>query len=157
MTGLLLALFDEPEVNVSEHLPLVSWLILLAIGLLIAFFVVRPELWSPAVVPAGRPAPGPLVRIVSGAVHEGLGDPDLLKYWSASARTRWPTTCSPTRACGSTTWPARPTAASWPCCGIPSTASSTGTTCSMPCGGSSRSSTFALTLRSSGPCTPRCW
>ncbi len=68
MNGLLLALFEDAEVNVSEHLPLVSWLILLALGLLIAFFIVRPELWRRLWFQRVDPRPVALMRISFGAV-----------------------------------------------------------------------------------------
>ena len=68
MTGLLLGLFDEPEVDVSTHLPTVSWLILAAIGLLIAFFIVRPELWRRIWFQRVDPRPAGLMRIAFGLV-----------------------------------------------------------------------------------------
>jgi hypothetical protein len=68
MSGPLLALFEEPEVDVSAHLPLVSWLILLAIGCLIAFFVVRPELWRRLWFQRVDPRPAALMRISFGLV-----------------------------------------------------------------------------------------
>jgi hypothetical protein len=68
MNGALLALFDEPEVDVSAHLPQVSWLILAAIGLLIAFFIVRPELWRRMLFQRVDPRPAGLMRIVFGTV-----------------------------------------------------------------------------------------
>jgi hypothetical protein len=69
MIGTCLALFfEEPEVDVSEHLALVSWLILIAIGLLVAFFVVRHELWRRIMFQRVDPRPAALMRIAFGAV-----------------------------------------------------------------------------------------
>jgi hypothetical protein len=68
MNGPLLALFEEAEVDVSAHLPLVSWLILAAIGLLIAFFIVRPELWRRLWFQRIDPRPAGLMRIAFGLV-----------------------------------------------------------------------------------------
>jgi len=69
MIGARLAMFfEEAEVDVSAHLPLVSWLILVAIGLLIAFFVVRPELWRRMLFQRVDPRPAGLMRIGFGAV-----------------------------------------------------------------------------------------
>jgi uncharacterized protein YjeT (DUF2065 family) len=69
MIGARLAmLFEEPEVDVSAHLPLVSWLILIAVGLLIAFFMVRPELWRRLMFQRVDPRPAALLRISFGAV-----------------------------------------------------------------------------------------
>src|SRR5690606_20860763 len=67
MTGLL-AFFDDKEVDVSAHLPQVSWLILAALGLLIAFFVVRPELWRRLFFQRIDPRPAGLFRIAFGLV-----------------------------------------------------------------------------------------
>lgn len=69
MTGARLALFfEEAEVDVSAHLPQVSWLILIAIGLLVAFFVVRHELWRRLMFQRVDPRPAALMRIAFGAV-----------------------------------------------------------------------------------------
>jgi uncharacterized membrane protein YphA (DoxX/SURF4 family) len=69
MIGARLAmLFEEPEIDVSAHLPLVSWLILIAVGLLIAFFMVRPELWRRLMFQRVDPRPAALLRISFGAV-----------------------------------------------------------------------------------------
>jgi hypothetical protein len=69
MIGARLAmLFEEAEVDVSAHLPLVSWLILIAIGLLIAFFIVRPELWRRLMFQRIDPRPAGLMRIAFGSV-----------------------------------------------------------------------------------------
>lgn len=69
MNGARLAmLFEEAEVDVSAHLPQVSWLILIAIGLLIAFFIVRPELWRRMLFQRVDPRPAGLMRIAFGAV-----------------------------------------------------------------------------------------
>jgi hypothetical protein len=69
MIGARLAMFfEEAEVDVSAHLPQVSWLILVAIGLLIAFFIVRPELWRRMLFQRVDPRPAGLARIGFGAV-----------------------------------------------------------------------------------------
>lgn len=64
----LLAFFADKDVDVSAHLPQVSWLILAAIGLLIAFFVVRPELWRRLFFQRIDPRPAALLRIAFGLV-----------------------------------------------------------------------------------------
>lgn len=69
MIGARLALFfEEAEVDVSAHLPQVSWLILIALGLLAAFFIVRPELWRRLMFERVDPRPAALMRIAFGAV-----------------------------------------------------------------------------------------
>lgn len=64
----LLAFFDDKEIDVSAHLPQVSWTILAAIGLLVAFFVIRPELWRRLWFQRVDPRPAGLLRIAFGLV-----------------------------------------------------------------------------------------
>lgn len=69
MTAVLLAMFgDKPEVDVSAHLPMVTNLLLLALGLMVAFFIVRPELWRRIFFQRVDPRPAALMRIFFGAV-----------------------------------------------------------------------------------------
>ncbi len=64
----LLALFAKPEVDVSAHLPLATDLALYGIGLLMLFFVVRPELWRRLWFDRVDARPGALTRIFFGLV-----------------------------------------------------------------------------------------
>lgn len=65
----LLAMFDDaPDVDVSAHLPQVTDLLLLALALLVAFFVVRPELWRRMLFQRIDPRPAALMRISFGLV-----------------------------------------------------------------------------------------
>lgn len=66
--GALLGFFDEPEVDVSAHLAQATTLALVAIGLVIAFFVVRPELWKRMLFDRLDPRPAAVMRIALGLV-----------------------------------------------------------------------------------------
>lgn len=69
MIGLLLAFKkDEPSVDISAHAESVTDLLLYAIVLLIAFFVVRPELWRRIFLVRIDPRPAALMRIFFGFV-----------------------------------------------------------------------------------------
>ena len=69
MIGLLLAFKkDKPSIDVSAHADDVTTLILYAIVLLIAFFVVRPELWRRIFLVRVDPRPAALMRIAFGFV-----------------------------------------------------------------------------------------
>ena len=68
MNTLLLALSDKPEVDVSAHLEQATTLGLWAIALLVAFFVVRPELWARLFLQRIDPRPAGLMRIGFGLV-----------------------------------------------------------------------------------------
>ncbi len=61
------ALADK-EIDVSAHLGQSTTLILAAIGLIVAFFLVRPELWKRMLFDRIDPRPAALMRIVFGAV-----------------------------------------------------------------------------------------
>ena len=70
MIGSTLALMmaDKPEVDVSAHLELSTSLILATIGLLCAFFVIRPELWRRLFFQRIDPRPAAIMRIGFGFV-----------------------------------------------------------------------------------------
>jgi hypothetical protein len=65
---LLLAFFKskKPPVDVSEHIHETTLLVWLAFALLVAFFVIRPELWRRMWFKKGDPRPMALVRIFFG-------------------------------------------------------------------------------------------
>ncbi|MBL4685703.1 MAG: hypothetical protein JKY37_14005 [Nannocystaceae bacterium] len=69
MIGLLLAFKkDKPSIDVSAHADDITTLILYAIVLIIAFFVVRPELWRRMLLVRVDPRPAALMRISYGFV-----------------------------------------------------------------------------------------
>jgi hypothetical protein len=68
MNGLLLALADKPEIDVSAHLDQATQLSLYAIALLVLFFMVRPELWKRLWFQRIDPRPAALMRIGYGMV-----------------------------------------------------------------------------------------
>jgi hypothetical protein len=68
MNTVLLALADKSEVDVSAHLDQATQLGLWAIALLVAFFVVRPELWNRLWFQRIDPRPAALMRIGYGLV-----------------------------------------------------------------------------------------
>ncbi|MEM6291042.1 MAG: hypothetical protein AAGA54_07245 [Myxococcota bacterium] len=64
----MLALLAAKDVDVSAHLPEATDLTLYGIGLLILFFVIRPELWTRLWFTRVDPRPGALMRIFFGMV-----------------------------------------------------------------------------------------
>lgn len=69
MLGVLAFLEDkEKEVDVSAHLGQATTLGLLGIGLVLAFFILRPELWKRMLFDRIDPRPAALMRIFFGAV-----------------------------------------------------------------------------------------
>ncbi|MCH9688159.1 MAG: hypothetical protein K0V04_42400 [Deltaproteobacteria bacterium] len=68
MSAVLAMLADKPQIDISGHAELVTTLILAVLGLLIAFFVVRPELWRRIFFQRVDPRPAALMRIVFGVV-----------------------------------------------------------------------------------------
>lgn len=63
-----MALADKPEVDISAHADLVTTLLMTVIGLLVAFFVVRFELWRRLLFQRVDPRPAALMRISFGLV-----------------------------------------------------------------------------------------
>ncbi len=65
---MMLALLAAKDVDVSAHLPEATDLTLYGIGLLLLFFVIRPELWTRLWFTRVDPRPGALMRIFFGMV-----------------------------------------------------------------------------------------
>ncbi len=68
MIATISVLLAEGEIDVSAHLPQATRVILAAIALLIAFFVVRPEIWRRMWFERIDPRPAALTRIALGSV-----------------------------------------------------------------------------------------
>ncbi len=68
MNGMLAMLADKPQVDISAHAGLVTTLMLTVLGLLFAFFVVRPELWRRIFFQRVDARPAGLMRITFGVV-----------------------------------------------------------------------------------------
>jgi hypothetical protein len=69
IAALLLAFKDnKPEVDVSAHLPFATTLLYVAVATLVAFFIVRPELWRRMWFDRIDPRPAAIMRIALGIV-----------------------------------------------------------------------------------------
>lgn len=68
MLGTIIALLDDKDVDVSAHLGQATSLTLAAIALVVAFFVVRPELWKRMLFDRLDPRPAAVMRIAFGLV-----------------------------------------------------------------------------------------